>query len=267
MNQDIIELGTLLIICVVIISGVQWFLLRFTHWSVALGATAVISLFLSALYVGYSNATPNGGSRSPDVSEYITPILVIFILLLGGLFLVAYLTRTAMPKLVLLYTTAIIALFLIIKYVHQYIDNATVYQEIFSSCDIKVVNNSDNKLIQEIGFKNSSNSIINSIDPNIEEQPYSNIPRDADQISFRCNSKFRGMFFQDFPFDYSLFQEKDGDQLGLCFWLREKVVLPLKIVVQPNNKVDLYINNHLVKQYQLSSEDLSSVIRNKGKYK
>jgi hypothetical protein len=154
-----------------------------------------------------------------------------------------------------------------VRYVYQYINNATVYQEIFSSCDIKLVNNSDNELVQEIGFKNSSNSLINSINPDIPEQPYSNIPRGADQISFRCSSETQGMFYQDFPFDYNLLQEKEGNRLGLCFWLREKVVLPLKIVLQSNDKAQLYINNKLVQQYQLTKEDLSDMGTHKGKYK
>lgn len=90
MSQDILELGILLIICVFIIAGLQWFLLRFTHWSVALGATALLAIFISFFYVSLKHATPNRGNNATDFSEYVTPTLVIFISLLFGILAVVY---------------------------------------------------------------------------------------------------------------------------------------------------------------------------------
>ena len=50
MGKDILELGCMLIILVFIISGVQWFLVRYTHWSIALAATGFISLVVSSVF-------------------------------------------------------------------------------------------------------------------------------------------------------------------------------------------------------------------------
>ena len=103
MNQDIKELFGALLIIVFIIAGLQWLLLRFTHWSVALAATGFISLFISFIYVSLKHASPNGGSRGPAASEYITPSLVVFTALLCGLAVVYYLmnqnTQRPTPKL------------------------------------------------------------------------------------------------------------------------------------------------------------------------
>lgn len=266
MDQDFMEIAFILMICVLIIAGVQWFLLRFTHWSVALGATIFISLFITALYVGYSNATPNGGNRRIAMSEYINPMLIVFISLFLGLLFVAYLSKAAMPKLVFIYIIIIVGLFAVTRFVYQYVESATVYQSILTACDITMENNSGKESITEVVFKNTSNSLVTYINPNSTRQPYSNIPRGTNQISFRGYSKTKGMYFQEFPFDYNLCKEKNGGTMGLCFWLQYKVISPIKIVLLPHNKVDLYIDNQLVKQYQLKSEDLSSVNKHKGKY-
>ncbi|WP_348799741.1 hypothetical protein [Flavobacterium adhaerens] len=266
MNQDFMEIAVMLIICVLIIAGVQWFLLRFTHWSVALGATIFISLLISGLYVGYSNATPNGGNRQIPISEYINPMLVVFISLLLGLLVVAYLSKTVMPKAVFLYVVAITAFFVVTRFVYQYIDSATVYQRIFSISTITVENNSEEQLITEIVFKNTSSSLVSCFNPKDSQPPSSNIPRGTDQILFRGYSKTKGMFYHEFPFDYSLCKEKNGGIIGLCFWLRYKVILPIKIVIHPHNKIDLYIDNQLVNQYKLKSDGLSDLIKHKGKY-
>lgn len=267
MGEDIIELAGMLFIIVLIIAIVQWFLLRFTHWSIALGATAFVALFITFVYVSLSHATPNGAGSGADLSEYIIPMLVIFGCLLCGLFVVAYATKTQLPKKTLFLIGGFIVVFAIGRYVYQYIDNATVYQEIFSDCEIEVVNKSGNRLVSEIAFKNTSNSLTSTINPNDSKQSYPVIPRNTDQIIFTCYSDKTGILMQDFPFDYRLCKEKEGEIMGLCFWLREKVVLPIKIVMNPNNKVDLYVNNQLVKQYQLAKEELPNDQKHKGKYK
>ncbi len=272
MNPDVIELGTILIICLGIIAGIQWFLLRFTHWSIALGATAFISLFIAFVYVSLGNASPNGSGSGADFLEYLIPMIVVFAVLFGVLFAIANLTKTQIPKTqipkkALLCIAGFIAVVFIGIYTDDYIENATTYQEIFSNCEIKLTNKSGNTLVSEITFKNTSNSLVSTINPNNNEQPYPSIPRDTDKIIFTCYSDKTGMFMQDFPIDYSLLQEKDGEIIGLCFWLRMKVVSPIKIVMNPNNKVDLYINNKLVQQYQLSKEDISNKNAHKGKYK
>lgn len=267
MNPDIIELTGMLIIMVFIIAVVQWLLLRFTHWSIALGATAFMAIVIAGLYVSLSNATPNGGSNGPDLSEYVTPIIIVFTSLLFGFFIVAYLSKTQLPKNVWLFLGGFIVLFSIGRYVYQYVDSAIVYQENFSSCEIQLINKSGNKQVREIAFNNSVNSLTCTINPNDNEQPYPVIPRDTDRLIFTCHSDKTGIFRQDFPFDYNLCKEKEGKIIGLCFWLHEKVVLPVKIVLNPSNKVDLYINNKLVQHYQLSQENVSNNQGSKGKYK
>lgn len=267
MNPDIIELTGMLIIMVLIIAVIQWLLLRFTHWSIALGATAFMAIFIAGLYVALSNAVPNGGDSGPDMSEYVTPITIVFTSLLCGLFIVAYLSKTQLPKNVWLFLGGFIVLFSIARYVYQYVDNAIAYQENFSSCEIQLINKSGNNQVTEIAFNNSANSLTCTINPNDNQQPYPFIPRDTDRLIFTCYSDKTGMFTQDFPFDYRLCKEKEGETIGLCFWLREKVVLPVKIVLNPANKADLYINNKLVQHYQLSQQNLSSNYARKGKYK
>lgn len=268
MGEDIRELTGILIVFLLIITALQWFLLRFTHWSVALVLSGIIAFVVSFLYVSLNNASPNGGSSAPPASEFITPTLVIFASLLCGLVLVSYVTQIRLPKLVLILPLTLIAVFVIVRTVYEYIDNVTVYHEIFSSCAIKIENRSGDELVQEISFQNKSNSLTTTIDPNEKELPYTFIPKAADKIIFRCVSiKTDRMFFQDFPFDYGQCKEKDGKRIGFCFWLRQKMVLPIKIILQPNHKVQLYIDSHLAKEYQLHDKDLSMTIMHKGKYK
>lgn len=254
MSEDIIELVGMLIILTLMISGVQWFLVRYIHWSIALVATGLISLVASFLYVSLSHATPNGGSNSPDVSEFITPMLVIFGSLLCGLTLICYMTQNQLPRIAYMLPLSFIILFAIGRHVYQYVDAVTFYSKMFSSCKIKVLNETMNRaIVEEINFYSASSSIVNTIHSNSNEKYDSSMPRFATKIIFRCNStKTNSLFEQDFPFDYNMCKEKEGGILGYCFWLQEKVILPIKIVLKPHNKVDLYIDNRLVKQYQLN---------------
>lgn len=259
MVQDIRELAGLLLICVLVIAGVQWFLLRFTHWSVAIAATCFIAFVISFLYVSLKHASPNGGSNGPDASEFVMPMVAMFLSLLCGLFIVARLSHNYIPGKVFVFVLAAIAVFAVGRYVYQYTENAAFYQKIFSRSSIEVLNeSSEESIVREISFQNTSSGITANLDPDAEKQESLFIPRAADRIVFNCFSvKTDQMFLQDFPFDYSLCKETDGKRMGLCFWLRLKVTLPMKIVLQPGGHVSLYIDNRLVKQYQLSDKDLS----------
>lgn len=253
MSGDIIELLGMLIILAFFISGVQWLLVRYTHWSVALIATGIISFLISILYVSLEHAVPNGGSNGPDASEFITPTLVIFGSLLCSLALVCYFTQNRLPKKAVLLPLSLIFVITIGRFIYQYIDAVSFYSEIFSRSKIAVLDKTDSiPIVEEINFYGES--FVKTIYSKSNEEQDPIIPRFANKIIFLCySSKTDRMFEQDFPFDYSLCKEREGERLGYCFWLREKIISPMKIVFQPHNKVDLYIDNHLIKQYQLSS--------------
>ncbi|PXY46995.1 hypothetical protein [Flavobacterium hydrophilum] len=257
MNNDAKELIGMLIVLTVIIAGVQWFLVRFTHWSVALGVTGLIAFFIGFLYVSLKHATPNGGSNGPDSSEYITPMFVIFASLLCGLALVCHLTQNRVPKKAYLIPLALILMFAILRYVYVYIADATFYHAQFSSCKIELVDETGGtSVVEQISFQNPSNGYTTDIRPDFKEEPYPHIVRFADKIIFRNYSAKAGQSFtKEFPFDYNLLKEKKGVRIGFVFWLHQKIVLPMKIVLKPYNVVELYIDNHFVKQYQLNSED------------
>lgn len=256
MNKDIIELFGFFVVFSAVVVFVQWLLLRFTHWSVAIGATAVIAFVVAFLYVAIGHATPNG-SGSLDVSAFITPMTVSFVCAFCELLIVAYFTKTYLPKTVLLILGAFITLFTIGRYSYQYIDNARTYQKYFSDCEIELINKSENNKVTEIAFYNSDNSLTCSINPNDNEKPYPIIPRDTDKLILTSYFDKKGMIRQQFPFNYSLCKEKDGETIGLCFWLRKKTVSPIKIVLNPAYKIDLYIDTKLVQHYQLSGENKS----------
>lgn len=251
--QDIKELGLIALIAVLTIAGVQWFLLRFTHWSVALIATVLIGLFISALYVSLKHARPNGGSNGPPSSEYILPQIIVITSLLLGMWLVSFLSKNQVPKLAIITPLCFILVFAVGRHIYQYIHSITQYNRLFSNCKIELVDNTNGKSnLREIYFQNTSSSLVSSVEINSNESVYPRLVRDASRISFHVYTEKKGMIRQPFPFDYSLCKEKDGKTAGLCFWVKEKDVLPMKIIVLPNDKVDLYLGDSLVQQYHLS---------------
>lgn len=257
MSQDIKELSILLFLCLFIVGGIQWFLLRFTNWTVALTATALIAFMVSFLYVSVKHATPNGGSNGPDASEFINPALTIFIFLLIGLFFVSILSKTYFPKKALLTTLALTVLFVMGRTTLQYIQNAALCQELFSINNLEVVNISDGKTtIQEVALHNSVSGISVNLELDRKGKSEVYIPKNTDKIVFRCYSTGKnGIFSQSFPFDPKLLKEKNGKRMGLCFWLRMKVSAPIKIVLQPENKFRLYIDDELITNAMVSNKE------------
>ena len=257
MDNNTKELIGMLIVFTIVIAVVQWFLVRFTHWSVALTATGIIAFVVSFLYVSLKHATPNGGSNGPDDSEYIMPMLVIFASLLCGLALVCYLTQNHLPKMAFLLPLTLIIVFAAVKYVYNYIDSATFYHTQFSSCEIELLDETGGtSIIEQISFRNPSGGFTTDIHSNFKEKPYPHIVRFADEIIFRnYSTKTEQSFTKVFPFDYSLLKEKKGVRIGFLFWLHQKIALPMKIVLKPNDNIDLYIDNHFIKKYQLNDQD------------
>jgi len=255
-GQDIKELGFILLIIVLVIAGVQWFFVRFTHWSIALVATGIIAFIISFIYVSLSHASPNGGNGSTNSSEYITPMLVIFVALLCGFAVVCHFAQIQLPKKAFVYPMAILIVFAIGRYMYQYINNVTTYVQLFSKCEIELIDETKGKsTIREIGFKDRTSSLVSNIEIDSDKTPYPRLTRNASNIIFLRYTDAKGMSRQIFPFDYSLCQEKDGQRLGFMFWMHEKVVLPMKIVIHSNDKIDLYLGGNLVQQYNLKDTD------------
>ncbi len=256
MGQDIKEIVGILIVIVLVIAGVQWFIVRFMHWSVALAVTGFIAFFISFLYVSLSHASPNGGNGSTNSSEYITPTLVVFSALLCGLAVVCYLTKIQLPQKVFILPIVLIVTFAIGRYIYQYVNDVTTYFRLFSNCQIELIDETKGKsTIREIGFQDTTSGLVSNIEIDSGETPYPRLTRNATNIIFQRYTDAKGISRQIFPFDYRLCQEKEGQRLGYIFWLRQKVVLPIKIVVLSGDKVDLYVGGNLVTQYQLNENN------------
>jgi hypothetical protein len=264
MGQDIKELTGILIVIVAIIAAVQWFLVRFTHWSVALIVTVIIAIFISFIYVSLSHASPNGGSGGLKNSELVTSTLIIFSALLCGFAGVCYLTKIQIPQKAIILPIVLIVVFAVGRYIYQYVYDVTTYFRLFSKCEIELIDDTNGKsTILEIGFKDTTSSLVSNIQIDSGETPYPRLTRNASNIIFHRYTDAKGMSRQIFPFDYSLCHEKDSKRLGLLFWLRQKEVLPMKIVLLPKDKVDLYLGGNLVQQYQLNDEEATKKTRSK----
>lgn len=249
-----------LIILSLIIAGVQWLLLRFTHWSVVLVISGLISFIISFLYVSLSNVTPNGAGYGVNSSEYITPTILIFSTFLCGFCLTCYLSKVQISKMAYVTSLSLIALMIIgllVSYFIDYYKNISYYNERFSSCQIEIKTEAGVKpIMRSISFKNESNLYTTNVfletnkDVNVihSQKELRSIPKFANKIEFQyISTKTGNLFFQEFPFDYSLCQEKK--EVGL----NEKGVLLIKIVLKTDQKVDLYIDNRFIKQYLLNN--------------
>lgn len=256
--QDLKEFVFILLVIAVFIAGIQWLLLRFTHWSIALAATGFISFIIAFIYVSLQNATPNGSSYGPELSDYITPTLVAFTVLFCGFILVSLLTPHKLPKIAYVLPISLVVVLAIGRFIYQEVENVTVYYDLFSDCDLEVVNETDGTSnLHEIGFKNTSSGIVFVIDPNSKEPGVHSMIRQADQIFFHIIShKTNRLFKQEFRFDYSICKEEEKTSPTLFFWLQETRILPIKIVLLPNEKVDLFVDGNFVKQYQLNDSDV-----------
>lgn len=112
MGADVKITIIMLLILIVIVSGIQWFFIGFTHWSIALIISAFIAFFLSFIYVSLSHATPNGVNYNIQPSEYIAPMILMFSVFTCSFCLVCYLSRSYIPKIA--YTVPLAMLFLMI---------------------------------------------------------------------------------------------------------------------------------------------------------
>ena len=252
--RDFTEFASILFVIALVIAGVQWLLLRFTHWGVALAATAFISFVVGAFYVQLKHATPNGGSSGPDFAAFITPTLVAFTVFFISLLLLGYFTQNKLPRVAYIFTFGSVALFGIVRYAYQEVTLATYYATYFSTCKVTIVNEADGgeAKVQEIRIRNTSNGhelpMIASTKASL-----SLMVRFADKISFgRESATSTHLVRKEFPFDYSLCKEEQEKGTGLLFWIPIPKILPMRFVLLPDEKVDLYIGGDFVNQYQLA---------------
>ncbi len=248
--RDLKDFGAILFIIVLVVAALQWGLLRFTHWSVALISTGIIGLFISGIYVSLKHARPNGGNRSIPDSAYIAPAIIILTSLLLGMWLVSYASKIHLPKLAILIPIGLMFIFAISSNIYEQINSATFYFKNFNNCEIEIIDNSEGKSsVDEIAFQNS----VSGFNSNIIIKPYiSSNPsmiRFIDTITVYYSSKNTQRTKKDFPFDYNLFKEEKGPTVGYFFWIKSHKILPLKLVLLPDDKVDLYINNRFTAQY------------------
>lgn len=253
--RDFKEFALILLVIALVIAGVQWLLLRFTHWAVALAATGVISFVIASVYVQLKNATPNGGSSGPGFAEFVTPTLVVFAVLFIGFLLVCYFMQYQLPGTAYKFTFGAIALFAIIHFGYQEVKQATFYAGLFSICKVTIMDEADSVTkLEEIRFTNTSNGVYLPVIAS-NEDALSSMVRFADKISFITKSPTSDrMVRKEFPFDYSLCKETQHS--GIIFWVKTSRILPMKIVLLPDEKVDLYIGGDFVEQYQLGDSDV-----------
>lgn len=254
MTQGLKGLLQILLVIVLIVYGPQWLLLQYTPWSIALLTSAMIACVVAFLYVTLRQATPNGGSNGPKSLAFITPFLVVFTGLLGSLALISYQIHKPLPKTAFLLPLTLIIVFAMVRYVYSLIKTTTLYQQLFSYCKIELANRQEmgDYFINEITFHSTSNGLVTCISPLSKQMPHPSIPRFADKIVFRFYSDNASRSFSNtFPFNYSLCQEQEGRRMGWCFWLRQKKILPLKVVLGPQNTISLYLEANLLSLYEL----------------
>lgn len=255
-ESDKEKIGTsIMFIC--IMAGIQWLLLWLTHWSVALVVSELITIVVVSYVTALSHARPNGGSKGPATSAFLKPLLWIGSILLCTLWLLCSLMHKPLPNLVVIVPLCVILVFGIIHYIYGYIKISLFWSKNYSLCKLEIENKSEGlTFIKYIKFNNCSSRHSMDIEPNTLQWPTTYIPQDMDQIAFRFRSnKSNRSVYQEFPFDYSLCKEKSTFSFDFLFWIRNKSIAPIKLTILPNNKVDLYIDNQLIQQFQLIDQD------------
>jgi hypothetical protein len=256
MQQGTKETIGMSIVFLFIMGLIQWLLLWLTHWSVALIITELITFFVVSYVIALSHARPNGGSKGPATSVFLKPLLIIVSMLLCTLWTLSYLMHKPLPNLAVIVPLGVVLAFGIINYIYRYIKIRSFWYKNYSLCKLEIENKSEGlTFIEFIKFMNS-NSYSMDINPNNLQWLTKYIPQNMDRIAFRFNTnETNRSIYQEFPFDYSLCQEKSTFSFDFLFWIRQKSVAPIKLTILPNNKVDLYIDNRLIQHFQLTNQD------------
>ena len=239
----------------IVMAGIQWLLLWLTHWSVAMIVTGVLSFIAVWIYVGLSHASPNGGSKGSSASEYLTPLLWVEGSLLCSLWLLCHLMKKPLPNMVVIVPLGLMLAFGIGQVVYSYIKIRSFWYKNYSLCKLEIENKTDSSSFIHNIKLNSSTRYSMDINPNTKKWPTTYIPRNMNKIGFRFNSIKNNFNFCEFPFDYALCKEKESLKFDWIFWITKTSVLPMKLILLPNNTVELYIDNKLIQQYHLKDND------------
>lgn len=240
MSRNAIEIGNVLLIIALVFSVIQWLLVRFLHWGVALTATVIVAFALGTLYVQLKYATPNGGNYSIRDSEFVLPVLLVLSLFLCNLAGV-YLLDTYLSK-------GTVASRYVYGWLGSYVAIPTLWfggQLVYNLVVVEIVSGRYTPYrvvvqyyanmpvdVWEIWFNNSKNNVTNLINPGRSQvfvnplvyQPkdirqkedqliytlYDSgkedlaIPRNMDVIQIRWFSAVEGAFYsQDYPVVYA----------------------------------------------------------------
>ena len=139
MSEDTRVIIIALIILAIIVFGIQWLLVRFIDWSLALIATGIIAYLISFIYVSLSHATPNGAGYNIVSSEYLNSFALVYFVFTFGFCLACYLSKHSIPKKA--YFIALIPTVLIfIRYIVLYIYYAVFYKYDYQPCKSPLCN-------------------------------------------------------------------------------------------------------------------------------
>ena len=245
------------IIFLSVMAVIQWLLLGLTHWSIAMIVPGVLTFIVVCYVVALSHATPNGGSKGPDVSKFIIPLRWFEGFLLCSLWLISYLMNKPLPNMVIIIPLGLLLAFGIGQRMYNYVKSASFWYKNYSLCKLEIEDKTNSRsTIAYIKFSSSTKYSMD-INPNTKQRPTTYIPRNMNKIVFRFRPKeSNSSEICEFPFDYSLCQEKKSSKLSWLFWISQRTILPIKLTLLPNNKIDLYIDNHLVQHYELVTGDI-----------
>lgn len=260
MNPDTRGLLLLIAIPLAIVAGIHWVLIRFTHWSFSLVLAVFISLAFAFVFVGYKNATPNGGNRKIPGMEYVLPAVVVFCIQLPIMWYwsissVGEISKSSYWAVAGLLLTAVLVF---TGYqIYTILKSKAFYAKSFSKCQLKVASFDPNIKIQELGFESW---ILNYIDLKREsgavlfEGVYS-MPRFAEKLRVRAlQSKLGTIQHMSIPLDYKLFKETYAFpeiKYPETFFFRHWDVADVSVVFEKEGMLKFFVDNSLIKECKL----------------
>jgi hypothetical protein len=276
MSRNAIEIGYVLLIIALVFSLIQWLLVRFLHWSIALTATVIVAFALGTVYVQLKYATPNGSNYSIRDSEFVLPVLLVlglFLCNLAGIYLLdTYLSKgTVATRYVYGWLGSYVAL-PAMWFVGQSLYNLVVNEitaRQYTPYRVVVQHYANMPMdVWEVWFTNSKNNVTNLINPG-RSQVFVNplayhpkdirqkedelmhtlydsgkedlgIPRNMDVIQVRWFSAVECKFYsQDYPVTYA--------KLNPSAAPNEKWTI--RILVLNDGKVNLFLRDALAYQF------------------
>lgn len=258
MDSDTRGLFLLIAIPLSIVAGIHWVLIRFAHWSLSVALAVIVSLAFSAVFVGYANATPNGGDRKIPGIQYVLPAVIVFCIQLPIMWWWAVNTGGSFPKnaywaVGILFAGLLLSL---IGYkVYVILKDKAFYAKTFSKCQLKVESFDPDIKIQELGFESW---IFNPIDFKrgtdslLFGEVYA-MPRFAETLRLRCQPTLDTI---KIPIDYKLFNEVYAGleiRYPETFLFRHWDVSSVWIIIEKGGIVKIFVDEILVNESKLSN--------------